>query len=463
MEGQSPDEEHSRLGWFWLPDSPDQRVPGVLSVTGLDIEVQLLGSFEPDRRQTVFFPGASGHDVIHAQLVNPRTPASVFGASLMFLLPGERSVFDARALLETHGGSPDLIDLRGLSFEVSGVSDVVLRGTQTVTLLDPDADIPAGQPRATVGMADLAPFRARFGNGDELFIHIGTSLNLQPETRIQDLYRCEITSSAPRSLEGSLQAARVLRDLVELLTCSPQGLSAFTCTLTDDSTCAFRFPRLEHRVAEPPDRFTVHRRRLLSLHDFLTNPAETSDDEWSAALASIAAGWPEWRHRYATAVDNMLRPERQAEPSPREQFLAAFESLETYANARVCATVQDAEHSARVAAVLAALPGDLAERPWVESILKAKKNKGQARLLQEVIDATPASEFLVEDPKTFAEQVTSFRGALAHGERQHERDELDRLARTLRALLVLAYLGDSGRQEAESITAATAMATRLQT
>ncbi len=462
MEEQASNDEQVRLGWFWLPESPDQRLPGVLSVTARDVEVQLLGSFDPDSQRTVFFPGDVGYDVIHAQLANPRAPASVLGARLMFLRPGERSVFDANALLEAHGDSTGSIDLRGLSFEVTGILDVVLRGTQTMTVLDLDADIAPGQPRATVGMADVAPIQARFGDDSELLIHIGTAVNWQPETRIQDLYRCEITSSAPRSLDESLQTARALRDLVQLLTCSPQGLSEFKCTLTDDSTCAFRWPRLEHSIADPPDRLTAHRRRLLSLHDFVTKPAEASDDDWNAALASIAAGWPEWRDLYSDAVENMLRPERQAEPSPRERFLAAFEALETYAKARVGATVEDAEHSTRVTAVLAALPEDLPERRWVESILNPLKGKGQARLLKEVIEVTPASEHLLEDPAGFVATTTSLRGALAHGDQQQDPDELNQHARTLRALLVLAYLRDAGRSDDESVVAATAMATRLQ-
>lgn len=453
-------EARDRLGRFWLPSDKADSVPGLLSFDDVGVSLQLLGLFKADYRN-YGMPGDIHHPVVHGNLENHSEPVAVLGCNSVFTAGFGWSLYRANAVLLGELTDPDgSLNIRDVSFELTGLEIVLPWASHALTMIqsgDETRFIAESTPRRQVTCS--------LGPGLNVRIDSGTAVSTGDSTSLSAYHHAHISADRPRSFHELMEAAMAVRDLVEVLTGQGQQLSEFRFDALDDSRSRSRmnlvWPALEHRIVTTEAHDSRVRSTVaISVRDIMEvvgdDPAEWP---WSQALDQLAGQWIEWRSTYELTVNNLREPILRSLPTRWDRFTSHFAAAETYAKQRFGGTVDDHENAARVKAVLDALPADLPEGPWVESVLASRRGKGQKRLLQEILDYVDG-DLLTRDP-LFATKTTSLRGKGSHGEKSARTDHLIACTHHLRLLVLLAYLADVGCSSAVLTTLAEALAGRV--
>ncbi|MFI6723187.1 HEPN domain-containing protein [Streptomyces atratus] len=234
------DEVGEWSGIWWLPDDPDQPIPGVLRYSPDDgLVLSLIGAFEdrimstPSPGLTVFHEGSRNWDVIHGAAEQreisllgcyPNGVKRTIGARVKS--PDKQTVMAMTALIGAH---------------VSGEDDAVFSATEIAvedlgfwaasSVFEGFRGVPDGKIDGT-GSISVKPAQTRSALVD------GTEFRLQHEHtlpffdqrkggtvgRMRDTAFVRVAPAAPFSLGGAREAASLVQDLISLATHQAAGV-----------------------------------------------------------------------------------------------------------------------------------------------------------------------------------------------------------------------------------------------
>lgn len=234
------DEPGEWSGLWWLPDDPDQQVPGILRYSPDDGPVlSLIGAFEdrimstPSPGLTVFHEGTRTWDVIHGAAEQreitllgcvPNGSKRVIGARVKS--PDKQTVVAATALIGAHVSSGD--EAAFSAAEVS-VEDLGLWAASSV--FEGFFSAPDGRPDGS-GSISVKPVEAQtvIVGGTEFRLVHQHALPFFDQRRggtvgrMRDTSFVRIAPACPSSLNGALSSASMVQDLIALATHRAAGV-----------------------------------------------------------------------------------------------------------------------------------------------------------------------------------------------------------------------------------------------
>jgi hypothetical protein len=221
-------------GLWWLPDDPNQQVPGILRYSPEDgLVLSLIGAFEdrimstPSSGITVFHEGSRTWDVIHGVAEQrevtllgcvPSSSKRTFGARVKS--PDKQAVVATRALIGAHVSGEN--DAAFAAAEVS-VEDLGLWAASSV--FEGFLGAPGGKLDGT-GRISVKPVEIQsvVVHGTEFrLVHRHTLPSFEHRKggtigRMRDTAFVRVVPTDPLSLSGALEMASMVQDLIALAT-----------------------------------------------------------------------------------------------------------------------------------------------------------------------------------------------------------------------------------------------------
>lgn len=275
---QNLDESAEWAGLWWLPDDPDQQIPGVLRYESDDgLVLSLIGAFE-DRIMSTASPGVitvhNGHqtwDVIHGAAEQreisllgcvPNGGKRTIGARVKS--PDKQTVVATTALIGAHVGGDD--DTAFSAAEVS-VEDLGLWAASSVFkgFLGAPNGIPDGSGNISVKPVET---QSVLVDGTEFGLSHRHTLPFFDQRRggtvgrMRDTAFVRIVPTGPFSLIGALDAASLVQDLISLATHRAAGVIWLQLELVEADTSPRR-----GRIALRRNADVLYSPSVLGRHD----------------------------------------------------------------------------------------------------------------------------------------------------------------------------------------------------
>jgi len=246
-------ESHEWSGLWWVPDAPDERVPGVLHYDREGgAKLSLIGTFE-DRVMTEISPGVTAvheasrtWEVIHGVAENreitllgciPMSTNRTIGARVAS--PDKQIVRAQSVLVGVHAAGEDdaLFEAVQVSIENLGrwAACPVLSGTTT---FDGSGSISAKPLESTSVVVDGTEFTLDRRRTAPFF----DERRGETTGRIRDAAFVRIAPSDAFSLSGAIRSAKSIQDLISLATHRAAGVIWLRLKLTEDGPGADRHP-----------------------------------------------------------------------------------------------------------------------------------------------------------------------------------------------------------------------------
>lgn len=437
----------NRIGIFWLPDHPEDRVVGVIDFDSDESRVvlRLHGGFEADRRP-VFSPGDIFHDDVYGILQNPGEECSLHGVALMFPGHNYSMAYVNGLVLGDHVRSSDHSSCCRFSMPLGQVVGDVNRA---IRYTDHDELVAAHEVRRPV----VVEFEAA---GAHVSIRSGSTIRHRFDEQVTEY---GVAHRVDVSVDGALawsempeQVVAPLRHLVALLTTFQPPIDHFSFDQTDADK-----PHLNTRQSSRGDR--------------------TEDGAPSLGLSLVFPGWqrggaPSGRHeRYSSHFthllnkagvtstqaglsrwwtwarlsenDAVLQAANRTAPlrvrTPRDEFSDAVAGLEMLGDRL---SNDAAAHRERCDRLAALIPNDDPDRDWAIERLRSGGRLGLTTKLKKMREQCPGGEDLIGDDATIKSIVVA-RGRLSHGKREQERFQLRYVAQQLREFLVIAAVTEA--------------------
>jgi ApeA N-terminal domain 1 len=233
------DEPGEWAGLWWLPDEPENQVPGVLRYEPEDgLKLSLIGTFE-DRIMTTHAPGVTIHegrrtwDVIHGAAEQreisllgcvPNGGTRTFGARVK--TPDKQTVSATTALIGVHVSSQD-----EAVFSAAEVSVEDLGYWAASSVFEGFLGAPGGRPdgSGTISVKPLKPQSVKVDGAEYVLSHRHTLPFFDQRRggtvgRMRDTAYIQIIPREASSLSEAMGSARRLQDLIALATHRAAGV-----------------------------------------------------------------------------------------------------------------------------------------------------------------------------------------------------------------------------------------------
>ncbi|MBE3100128.1 MAG: hypothetical protein IMZ44_23665 [Planctomycetes bacterium] len=388
-------------GHWWLPSSPDAKLPGVLSPTkdrGPSLEV--MGSFcdEHDRERKPI-------EIIHGT-----TPAAQF-VTLCRCSEGGSS-YDARGQYRTSYNVELAVtgehfpSINALTFQDLRIQYSTLIHWVSLPLVDDKATSAGSQPLQALKVRPPVVTRLYQGNGYVLTLLYsacsestgpGITLSIYPGAHIA------LHWDAPRPLADSLAVVSSVRDFLAFAT----GLSTHV-----------------EMIRARPVRFTQvgHAHDMLLFHrSHVGRKAEQEPglslfflEDVASNFEAVVGAWFQRGQMLQPVIDLHLAPVYNPQMIAESQFLTAIQALEAFhRRMRGTKELPDDQHEARMAQVLASAPEN--QRAWLAEKLGYSNEPSLRRRLKSLFDEFEdiLAHFTL-DRKGFAGVACNTRNYLTH-------------------------------------------------
>jgi hypothetical protein len=452
------DEGHEWAGLWWLPDHPDEHVPGILRYDPEDgLSLSLIGTFE-DRITShiatgaiTFHEGSRTWNVIHGAAERreitlldciPTSSRRTLGARVKS--PDAQVVVATTAIIGAHIGGEE--DAAFSAAEVS-VEDLGLWAASSV--FERFVGFPHGTIDGT-GRIAVKPVETQsvMVDGTEYrLVHTHTLPffdQRKGETvgRMSDTVSIQVIPAEPFALSSALKAARMMQDLIALATHRAAGVIwlwlevAETQSLLPDGQ---PLPRRHADVLYSPAAVGKHDAKGVDHHCVFF----TCD---SLPFEDVVPRWCEAHGRLQAATNMILGSRYTPAHFVENDLLTAVGAAEVlHRNLRIAAKpFSDAEFKAMRDKMLARVPEEHRDR-----FKGAIRNDPTLRDRLHALAARPDQEaiaLLVPDVGHWAKRTTRARNDLAHEGRtlNHSVEELIAIIEVTTAVVILNVLHELG-------------------
>lgn len=445
-------------GLWWLPDDPDQRVPGVLRYSPDDGPVlSLIGAFEdritstPSPGLTMFHEGTRTWDVIHGAAEQreitllgcvPNCSKRVFGARVKS--PDKQTVVATTAIVGAHVSGED--DAAFSATEVS-VEDLGLWAASSVfqgAFGAPDARIDG------TGSISVKPVETQsvVVGGTEFCLQHRHTLPFFDRRkggtvgRMRDTVNIRVAPAEPFALSAALKAASLMQDLIALATHRAAGVIWLRLEVAGTESLlpnGQSLPRRRADVLYSPPALGKHDAKAVDHNGVLF----TCD---SLPFEEVVPRWCEAHGRLQAATNMILGLRYAPARFVENNLLTAVGAAEVlHRGLRIEAKpFSNAEFKAMRDAMLTQVPEEHRDR-----FKGAIRNDPTLRDRLRALAARPDEEaiaLLMPDLDHWAKRTTRARNDLAHEGRtpNHSFEELIAIVEVTTAVVILNVLHELG-------------------
>lgn len=444
-------------GLWWLPDTPDDQVPGVLRyVADGGLSLSLIGAFEdrimsnPESGVTVYHEGTRTWDVIHGVAEQreitllgsvPINSKRSFGARVAS--PGKQTVTAAVAIIGAHVSGAD--DQTFAMAEVS-VEDLGLWAASSV--FEGSLGAPNGKIDGT-GRISVKPIEAQSVVVDDTeyrLMHTHTLPFFDQRKggsvgRIRDTVSIRVVPAEPFSLSAALQEASLVQDLISLAMHRAAGVIWLRLEVAGTESHfpdGRPLPRRRADVLYSPAALGKHDEKAVDHHRVFFTCDSLPFDE-------VLPRWCEAHGRLEAATSMILGLRYAPARFVESNLLTAVGAEVLHRNLRVGEKpFPKAEFAAMREAMLAQVPDEHRNR-----FKRAIRNDPTLRDRLHALAARPDQEAIAQllpDVDHWAKRTTRARNDLAHEGRtpNHSIEELIAVVEVTTAVVILNVLHELG-------------------
>lgn len=450
-------ESHEWSGLWWLPDAPDERLPGVLRYDrDGGAKLTLIGTFEdrimssPKPGVTHVHEGTRSWDVMHGVAERreitllgciPTSTNRTFGARVKS--PDKQVVSAQSALIGTHAADGDdaLFEALQVSIENLGhwSATAVFSRTNGIpgeTRFDGSASISAKPRESTSVSVDGMKFSLEHLRTPPHF----DELRGRTTARIRDTVYVQVTPPETRSFPDAIALAKSLQDLISLATHRAAGVIWLRLKLTGEGPGAELLPAERYvEVLYSPAAVGERDAKAIDHHRVFFTCSDIPFEE-------IIPRWCEVRDRLQAATDLILALRYAPAQYVENRLLMAAGAAEALHRALGIEErpMANAEFKRMREAMLKLAPVDQRER-LKAAIRNDMTLRDRLRVLARRADQQAVSE-LVPDVERWAGRTVKARNDLAHegSTPDHSIEELVAVVEVTTGVVILNLLHEIG-------------------
>ncbi len=444
---------------WWMPESPDDKKPGVLSYDpDAGMRLDLVGGWDP----YMAVPGTNGGLTISGQsrewpvlfgvgdgklitlLDNFAGPSTItLGRGNPFGVPDKQRVITNSVLVGCHLSDPDALEFVAGTATVEHLTEWSMRSGIR-------ADIQWGSIETTLGKIEIDKLEAVAADVGSMTakLHI---LQWRPFTEHRRAYRLtrvkehasvEFSSEDPRSFREWMTTLAGVRDLMTFSTLAARAYI---------TTRVYLPATPENYAPDNPQRDM--RNEVQVYQQNLTNPEPESEVDLRDFVLTLddlpfevlMPRWMNLRERFRGALGMILALKYVSDGFLETQVVTAVAAAESFHRALELATpMTKARHRALVRVLRCALPEE--DRQWFSERTPFNGPTLRERLLDMVARLGAPGAALVPHPGPWANAAKNARNTLAHTgpSDQHTNDILNAVVQVTSAVVVLNLLHELG-------------------